>query len=274
VKVSVQKNQKKPLFPRAARFEVASVRAAAPSNSGRKHGQILGGPGSSDPGLLTIRDYSMLGLLLVAYNVKNEQLVGPSWIETDRYDIQAKLPLGATSKDIPLMLQDLLTSRFRLKIRRDNKSFDGYELVIGKGGSKLMEADPSKSKSAGQAPRIGTDGFPDAAGMFTTPKGIRIAGRGQGLGGAVASIESVLGKPVRDATGLTGKYNFNLTFSDEGPAGNSLRVSTDDIAKSSIDSLPDLQTAVQEQLGLKLQPAKILQEVIVVEYLDRAPAEN
>jgi uncharacterized protein (TIGR03435 family) len=123
-------------------FEVASVKPAAQTNSGPPRGQVRGGPGTADPERLAIQGYSMFGLLLMAYDLKAEQISGPGWLQSEKYDIQAEVPLGATRAQFEVMLQTLLAERFGLKVHHESKDVDGYELIVAKGGPKLKTAEP------------------------------------------------------------------------------------------------------------------------------------
>jgi len=92
-------------------------------------------------------EYSVMALkelIQVAYKVKPSQISGPDWIATQRFDIKAKMPAGATKDDAPLMLQSLLEDRFKLSVRRETKEHPVLALVVGKGGAKMKESEPAK----------------------------------------------------------------------------------------------------------------------------------
>src|SRR5580658_10452954 len=107
------------VFAQQPAFEVASVKPTPPANATRPRGRFTGGPGSKDPERIDVQAYSMLGLLLTAYDVKDYQISGPSWIKDTRFDIQAKVPPGATRAQSDVMLQNLLVERFGLKIHHE-----------------------------------------------------------------------------------------------------------------------------------------------------------
>src|SRR5579863_5954307 len=135
----------RPAFAQSAaetpRFEVASVRpASAPA---RFNGSVSGGPGSSDPERITFSGVPMIRLLMSAYGIPlgmgspvrrfgpfSDQISGPAWIESDWYDINAKVPPGATQDQVNRMLQDLLAERFGLKLHHESREVSGYELVV------------------------------------------------------------------------------------------------------------------------------------------------
>jgi uncharacterized protein (TIGR03435 family) len=181
----------------------------------------------------------------------------PAWTDSETYDITAKVAesgLPAFHRLLPRqrnpMLQPLLEDRFHLKSHYENKELPAYALVVAKGGSKLIAVEPA----------ITPDGGRD-------PGGIRM-GRGEITANAAPiavlldGLSQQLGRPVVDRTGLAGHYNFTLQFT---PA----QASTD----SQTDAGPSIFTAVQEQLGLKLESTKGAVPVLVIDHIER-PTEN
>ncbi len=122
-------------------FEVASVKPSAPvpPSGGVYFGPPRGGPGTPDPGLITWTYARLRDLLMTAYNVKTYQLTGPEWFNTERYDIIARVPAGATKEEVRAMWRKLLAERFGVVLHHESKEFQVEELVIDKGGSKLKE---------------------------------------------------------------------------------------------------------------------------------------
>ena len=205
-------------------------------------------------------------LIATAYNVEGDQISGgPDWAGSAGYDIQAKV----TSFDPPdshqltkvqrsQMLQSLLADRFKLAIHYETKEAPVYELTIGKGGPKLHEAKPGDTYPNGPK---GPDGI-SHAGM------IMFNGPGQFTAQAVPTsniadfLAATLHQPVIDKTGLTGKYDFTLQFTP------------DNIPASAPDpGGPSIFTAVQEQLGLKLDSTRGPVKSIVIDHIER-PSEN
>ena len=140
-------------------FDVASVKPAAPITGGRLMVRMSGGPGSPDPGQITYTNVAMKNLLTTAYNVKGYQISGPAWLDSERYDIAAKIPKGATKEQFQLMLQNLLAERFKLTLHRESKDLPIYALVVGKNGVKMKESpkddpapDPAGGPSSPSAP--------------------------------------------------------------------------------------------------------------------------
>jgi uncharacterized protein (TIGR03435 family) len=143
-------------------FEVASVKKGAPPQFGR--GQEIafgrrGGPGTADPGQITWSGATLKMLLTEAYDVKPYQVSGPSWLDTERYDIVAKVPAGTTKEQVQVMWRNLLADRFGVTLHHVSKVFPVDEMVPAKGGVKLKETtlDPkavadSSQDSAGPPP--------------------------------------------------------------------------------------------------------------------------
>ncbi len=189
------------------------------------------------------------------------------------------------------MLLNLLKDRFHLTYHREKKDFDLYTPVVAKGGLKLKDAELPNGPPP-EAPQPGTravaapvdrDGFPQL------PAG-RAAAQGVGRNGVMrvtfrmSTPQSLLNMlqfalmPSRtvDKTGLTGKYDFKLAYSQAGlpgPMGRSLSAAPPGDADLS-DSAPDLFTAIEKQLGLKLEKSKTQLDMIVVDHMDKQPTEN
>ena len=288
-------------------FEVASVKPAAPITGNFIRVMMRGGPGSNDPGQITYTNVTLKNVLMNAYGVKGFQISGPGWLDSERYDIVAKLPRGATKEQFMVMLQNLLAERFKLTLHREKKDLPMYALVVGKNGPKLKESVDEPGSKEGDAPKagghadgplpapgklpMGRDGFPvlppgagRAGTMISLVSGnAHMAANGQSMAGLAEMLSGQLDLPVVDMTGLTGKYDYTLTFAPEGLAG--MRVMGGpfsgeggpgmpvEIAPDA-QSNPNLFTALQEQLGLKLDQRKGPVELLVIDHLERAPIEN
>jgi uncharacterized protein (TIGR03435 family) len=294
------------VFGQAARkleYEVASVKPNQPSGDGRLF--LIGGrggPGTPDPGQVTYTGMTVKLLLTIAYDVKQYQVTGPGWIDSERYDIMAKIPEGATKEDARVMLQNLLAERFKLTLHHETKDFPLYELTVAKGGPKLKVSQgdynappapppPPPPPGAGRGPiPMGKDGMPEppkGRGMFIAMMNgrMRIAGGVQKMSDFVSILGNQLGSPVVDKTGLTGVYDFSLDFAPEPgrglpglpppppPPPGAGGPPPPPEAQAQGD-LPPIMTAVQEQLGLKLDKTKGPLDVIVVDKGDKVPTEN
>ena len=214
----------------------------------------------------------------------NQLSGGPSWISSERYDIDAKLDdsqVEALEKLPPeqrilqnkLRVQSLLADRFKLVVREETKEIPVYALVIAKNGPKLQETKPGDTYPNGIK---GPDGRPSLAccGWETG----QLKGQALPMATLVMMLSHQLGRTVLDQTGLKGKYDFALKWTpDQSSAGD---VHGADGVKPGAESAPppdssgpSIFTAIQEQLGLKLESTKGPVESIVIEHIER-PSEN
>jgi uncharacterized protein (TIGR03435 family) len=264
-------------------FEAASIRPAAPQPGTFAAGPF-GGPGSNDPSRIRGINLTLKALLMRAYNLRYEQIAGPQWIESDHYDLVATVGPGATREQVNRMLQNLLTERFKLIFHHETRDLPVYELVQAKRRSKLKESSPESSLSVGK-PRRG-DGFLDVGGDRTTglwsginPGGrVRVVGRNQPMLELIRELGNQAGRPIVDGTGLHGKYNFVLEYAlvpgAIGPLGMPMpRPPTFSLApyEPETEPPPPLIVALDEQLGLKLNPKKAPLDVLVIDEAQRTP---
>jgi uncharacterized protein (TIGR03435 family) len=229
-------------------FEVASIKPAAPPTAGRMMVGSRGGPGSADPGHLTYNNLSLKNLLVNAYGVKGYQVTGPAWLDSERFDIVAKVPEGTTKDQVKVMLQNLLKDRFKLEIHHERKELPMYALVLGKNGPKMKESpdDPPPAEAVTGGPNdSGAPKPPDPADLAKAMTRLNVSADGtiklppgigprngcmmmmmmspsgpkthlqctkQTIAGLVDQLSNQMDKPVTDQTGLTAKYDFNLDF--------------------------------------------------------------
>jgi uncharacterized protein (TIGR03435 family) len=272
-----------------ATFEVASVKASPPVQPGARvyFGPPRGGPGTSDPGQITWTYATLMGIITSAYDVKGYQVEGPAWLTSERYDFAVKLPAEATKEQVRLMWQNLLAERFGLKLHHEAKEFAVENLIIGKSGSKLKlsteEADP---RAEAGPPKVNEKGQLSGPGLVTRimvgPKGASAyaVAKAQTLAPLAVMLGNQLGRPVLDKTGLTGKYDFELEFTPDmkgmalppPPAGGGAGLLGP--ADSTTEGSPDLTTAIQEQLGLKLVAGKARLNVLAIESILKTPTAN
>jgi uncharacterized protein (TIGR03435 family) len=214
-------------------------------------------------GTVTATAVTLKFLITVAYGVQNIQISGgPGWLDTAKFDILAKPDANpADGVKLPLlpMLQSLLEDRFKLVVRRETRELSVYELKLAKSGGQL--GPNLKESSAGacpvDAPAVGT--IP--CGGFVLDRG-RLAGNKDQLSALTKPLSGIVDRPVVDKTGLTQRFDLILEWSpDMGGAANSN------------SGLPSIFTALQEQLGLRLEPAKEPTEVLVVDRAEK-PSEN
>jgi uncharacterized protein (TIGR03435 family) len=271
-------------------FEAASIKQIV-STSGRRLTPLSGGPGTKSPARLA-GTANMKTLLKLAYGVKPYQVSGPAWIDTETYEIAAVVPAGASKMQAAEMLRELLVARFHLAAHRETRRVAMCVLLPGKGGPKLREADPAaeedeeKARAAGGFERpsvtIGPDGFPQipagakVPGIFTVAFSraeflrMKLFAHHQDMDQLAATIAEYLKCPVVDQTGLTGKYDFTLAF-EQDP-----RETTEGTqpGAASENAGPTIFAAVQEQLGLRLEPKRGPVEMVIVDRMDRVPAQN
>src|SRR5581483_10997515 len=141
-------------------FEAASVK---PATDLRARTSMRGGPGTRDPGQITYTNVTLLALIQRAYDVRAYQVSGPDWLGSPRYVVAAKVPGGTTKEQFEAMLQNLLAERFHLKLHRQTRQIQGFELSAPRGGAKLKAtAEASDSSQAGvpARPKVDGNGYP------------------------------------------------------------------------------------------------------------------
>jgi len=211
-------------------------------------------------GRFTANNISLFALVQWAYDIEDFRISGgPAWIKSSRFDVAAESEGTPSIAQFRVMLQPLLADRFHLKVHKQKKVLPVYELLVAKGGSKLKEGKcvgtPSPANPCG-----GTSG---------SSRGTLI-GRAASVQVLAQALSGILSRPVLDKTKLGGEYDFDLTYTPDetlrhGPGDP-------DAPAASIDT-PSIFTAVQEQLGLRLKPAKAPVDLLVIDHAE-LPAEN
>lgn len=228
-------------------LDVASVKPSANSSSESNIDSVKG--------RLTATDVTVRELIRLAYGVRDHQLGRlPGWADSERFDIVAKSvsSAGSNLQDERLLVRELLAERFQLTTHLEPKQMAVYLLVVAKGGPKLTPHYDASVKTRGGCGRL--------VGRRVTADAIAKMLAGQ------------LNREVLNRTGLLGEYDIQLTFT---PDAGACRVGTDSQGASiSTDpsGLPSIYATVQEQLGLKLEPAKGPVEVLVIDRLERPSA--
>jgi len=263
-------------------FEVASVHPSAPPNGGRIRVGCQGGPGRGDPGRMTCNNADLLMLVTMAYDLRRYQVSAPDWMSTERYDITATVPEGATKEQAAVMLQKLLAERFKMAIHRGKKEMPVYQVVVGKNGPKLKEAEDLPPEAPGQPlppgpPKLDANGFPmlppgrRSINMMMNGKA-RMVSSGMTMEQFANFLSNQVDRPVTDGTGLKGKYDISIYWATDrmlpmgpNPSGE---------ARPETDNGPNIFAAVQEQLGLRLEGKKGAVEVLVVDHAEKVPVEN
>jgi uncharacterized protein (TIGR03435 family) len=235
-------------------FTVASIQ---PNKSSDDRFMLRPMPG----GGLSATGVTLKMLMGFAYGVFAYQISGgPAWIGTERWDIEAKtdgvqgqLPLAQTSA----LLRALIEDRFQLKFRRERKEMPVYALVVTKNGPKLKPNpdDPAKAKPSAM--------FGRGSGTFTNSSMAVLAAR----------LSQQLGRPVIDGTDLKGGYDFTLEWTPAPGEGSAESIGLPpraDPPSPGESNGPSIFTALQDQLGLKLEPQKGPVDMIIIDHVERA----
>jgi uncharacterized protein (TIGR03435 family) len=235
-------------------------------------------------------------MLVRAYGIKHFQFVGPTWLDTERYDFVATVPKGATQGDIPLMLRRMLEQRFRLVAHHEFREMPIYRLVVGNSGSKLKSYQehgigeaPSQRDTPNSASAklpVDRDGFPVPSPGKRQTMTVMTDGRPHmlaiqmSMGELAEWLTSQVDRSVIDATGLKGEFDFRLTWAiGEGTSWRGLTpppaAGEVPAANGPIDSdAPTIFDAIREQLGLKLLQGKGRVDVLVIDHIEKTPTEN
>jgi uncharacterized protein (TIGR03435 family) len=247
-------------------FEVASIKR---NTSGSDRVTYSGPP---DSARFTATNIDLKTLVEIAYKVKDSQILeAPGWMHSERYDIAASPADRDPSADKSrLMLQKLLEDRFKLIVRREIRETPVYALLGSKSGLKLagaMEgscvaygphAPPAPPAAPGQNPPIPCAGFVTGPGLIESGK--------TSTAEFADVLANILDRPVIDKTGYTGTFSIRLEFTREGGADLSLDAPGPDSYR------PSIFTAIQEQLGLKLESQKALADVLVIDHAEKPDA--
>jgi uncharacterized protein (TIGR03435 family) len=193
-------------------------------------------------GTLTVTNDSLKDLVKFAYDIKDFQITGgPRWFDTERYDIVAKAisPADISDNDLKSFLRSLLADRYKLRVHSEKREVTAYSLVIAKKGPKLTE-------------HSGTGEFSSTS----SPTSLRAT---KATTAALsASLSRFLGRPVADKTGLKGEYDYKLEWES---------------AQQPDSSAPSIFSALQDQLGLKLETTRAPVDILVIDGAER-PSEN
>jgi uncharacterized protein (TIGR03435 family) len=270
-------------------FEVASIKPNPPRKPGEPWGMrgCFGGPGSKDPVRYTCAKASVAMMVLQAYGLKNYQLRPAFSPDADEFNVEAKVPPGATAEQVKMMLRNLLAERFKLVFHYDKGETQGYALVVAKSGLKMKESAPDTPPAEAGATSPPAGPVKDADGFVYFPGRNRmVVGWANGLtrwvGGNLpvdpfltGLSNTLTGRPVIDSTGLKSKYDFTLTFRSDSAAGASAPLPSDDgaIVPPGDGGLTVFE-ALEKQLGLKLESRKIVFDAFVIDHADKTPVGN
>jgi uncharacterized protein (TIGR03435 family) len=208
--------------------------------------------------MITLSGDPLIVVLMEAFGVKMDQITGPSWLESECFDIAAKMPDGATKDQLPAMLRVLLVERFKLAFHKESRPAQGYSLVVDKNGLKVQKTDldsPSAKAQAGQVSFGMSSGSPGIKGSMTMAK--------------LAHFVSVqLKAPVQDLTGLDGKYDIDVAWVPDRA------IDSPDDGPTLLGATADIFSTFRKSLGLRLERSKQMVERVVIEHIERVPTEN
>jgi uncharacterized protein (TIGR03435 family) len=250
-------------------FEAASIKTAVPLGPLGMKFETNGGPGTSDSGLYRCQNCSLYMIVLKAYGIRLPvQFSGPGWLENVRFDVSAKVPDGATKEEFLVMLQDLLAERFKLAVHHEKREMAAYELAVAKNGPKFKVSGPDVDDGPPEEGKLRRDseGYPippRGVIMAAVPGHARLRSDNQSMEWLAEMLSGQTGKPVVDATRLKGRYDFVLSWTIQERS-----------AAAADPDGPDLLSAVQLQLGLKLEEKKRPIEMLVVDHIEKVPSEN
>jgi uncharacterized protein (TIGR03435 family) len=227
-------------------FEAAAIRLNTES------GPMIVMPPNLHKGALSASKATLRQMIEAAYKMTPARVIGPEWLDANRFDISGRAPAGVPDGQFRPMFQALLKDRFHLAAHSEMREMPVYYLRVAAGGVKM---------TTGNTPDAGPKNFDHSPEMRGFPMM-----RGSGTPAEIADLlSSALGRPIIDKTGLTIRYNFFLSYAPLAPqAGNAIPET----------GPPDIFTAVQKQLGMRLEAGKDMVEVIVVDHMDPIPTEN
>jgi uncharacterized protein (TIGR03435 family) len=266
----------------SVRFEAATIKPADPGGRGFIGGACHGTDSPPTSGFLPVappalgrcRFTTMTLKMLIqqAYGLRGDSPApdaddmvsgGPGWASSDRYDIEAKAESPTTVQNMMVMVQTLLTDRFKLKFHPGTKDLSGFVLLVAKDGPKMMPANGDEEKP----------------GISRIDRSRPWTGRNVPMKWLTRFLSSAVDKPVADETGLAGTYNFTLTFtSPENTGLGAMIARLPPEVQAQIPGRPDpngpsIFTALQEQLGLRLESRKVPSETIIIDAAQH-PTDN
>jgi len=238
--------------PTAATFEIADVHLSPRTTQPRMTGGLLRG------GRYELRKATMVDLIRTAYGVDADNVIGgPSWLESDRFDIIARIPPSTSPDAVNGMLQALLADRFKLIVHNDKKPVQSFVLSLGKGKPKLKESEGAGNTGCRPLPQPPAPGqIPYVIASCRNVTMAMLASELRNMANAYVT------NPVIDTTELKGSWDFDLKWTPRGALG-----------MAGADGIT-IFDAVDHQLGLKLEPQKVSTAVVVVDSVNQKPTDN
>jgi uncharacterized protein (TIGR03435 family) len=234
-------------------FEVASIKRS-PANA--LPGEINPAPGGRRyVGVQTLRSY-----LYVAYQVRPEQIVGgPGWVDSELYDLNAEAEKPSSIEDLHIMLQNLLTERFKLRFHYDAKEMQAYVLTVDKNGPKNLKAHPNPTGG-------------DVSLQRTVDQVVheKWTAHCASMDFFVWRFSAWLEQPMVNQTGFNGCFDFDLTFTREPRVGTPLR----EVPEGTDTSGPTIYQAMLRQLGLRFESKKAPVQTMAINHAERAVVDD
>jgi len=269
----------------AQQFEVATIKPSSltPENSAGAGIHI-------DGAMVRYIGIDLKLLIGFGWGLKNYQIVTPDWMTTTRWDINAKIPDGVDLKQSAPMLQKLLIDRFEIRSHRETRDIPVYALIVSKGGSKLKESAGDNGNNAdGSSRSIDVGASPNSSatvvkynnGATMTIGNNQFAGHKLSMQTLADALARFADRPVIDATGLSGVYDFTLEFSPEDFRAMMIRNNVasgvmlpPEVLKLADASSGDTLFSAIEKLGLKLERRTAPVETLIVDEARRNPTDN
>ena len=210
------------------------------------------------PGSLTMRNFNLVMIVAWAYHVERQQVSGPAWVESQRFDVFAKTGRPASENEIRQMLQTLLVERFKLAVHRESRRMDVLALVLPKAGHKMTSSQTGEPTQNRQDP---------VRGMVV--EGVELAEFVNEM-----SRDVWVGVPVVDMTGLKGRFDFTWNINKYLSAMRARVMAEGKPISDSEATLMVMQDALAGELGMQLEPRKAAVDVLAIDHAEKSPVEN
>lgn len=285
------------ISPEAAKsqFDAISLKPAEPYKPGSNPFATRGGPGTDDPGRFTMSRAALSVLISRAYGLDSDQLKMPAWVSdamNNGFALVASMPASTTQEQFCGMLRNLLRDRFHFAFHFEKQSRPGYELTVLPGGPKFKKFAPGPAEAGDRSYRVDEKGFPVMPPAQATVMSMSVSRTGlwkvsfrnnmsmfaRSLAADINQANGTIAGPgvplprVADKTSLAGTYDIRLEFAGQPFPSEAASAPA---APDPTDVGPNIFSAVQQQLGLKLTKAADVQvDVMVIDHVDRAPTGN
>jgi uncharacterized protein (TIGR03435 family) len=256
-------------------FDVISIKVNKSANRNRSFGAA--------GGRFIGTNATLWDLLKYAYRTRNSDLMdsqligGPAWADTDRFDVEARSESDGGAIPVEEMqrrVRALLGDRFQVKIHREMKTMPVYNLVVSKKGRLKVAQDQSSEpqSTASRQPNVSTPPPRGAARLMTGASGSVLAGTAIEIAKLAGTLQVQMDRPILDKTGVSGLYDIHLEFGPVDVSSASVAQTGAPQSATADTSAPSLFTALENQLGLKLRPAKGSVQVFVIDHAEKPDA--